>query len=211
MQGYPRLVSAVLFAIVPAALYAADIGAAMLYSSGTTWVNGSAIPKSSAIFPGDLVQTRSDSVAKINGPGLSAIILSDSLIEFQGNALSVERGSVTIATSKTIAAKVGDITVTPASKTWTEFEVEDSGGSVAIAAHKGDLLLADETGTSTLAEGQRTTRDAPSSSKRKKGAGAAPAASGRVLAKVLIGLGAGTIGTVEGWVLAQGDDPMCPK
>ena len=39
----------------------------MLYTNGAAWVNGAHVPRtSSAIFSGDLLQTRSDSVANIN-------------------------------------------------------------------------------------------------------------------------------------------------
>jgi hypothetical protein len=45
-----------LLAVTPACLLAADSGAAMLYAKGTAWINGSSVPRSSAVFPGDLVR-----------------------------------------------------------------------------------------------------------------------------------------------------------
>ena len=210
MRRFNQLMILVMLSAIPAVMVATDTGAAMLYSNGTTWVNGSAIPKSSAIFPGDLLQTKSDTVAHINGPALSVIILPDSVIEFQGKALKLEHGAVTVATSKPLVTRAGNISVTPASKNWTEFEVEGLDGSVVITARKGDLLVADGAGTSTLLEGQRTSREG-SSSRNRKDAGAAPAANGRLPGKPLIWAGAGVIGAVETWVLLQGDDPLCPK
>jgi hypothetical protein len=35
------------------------------YAKGTAWVNGDAVPNSTAVFPGDLVQTKPDSMADI--------------------------------------------------------------------------------------------------------------------------------------------------
>jgi len=70
-----RMVSRLLLLILPGSLFAADSGAAMLYSAGATWLNGSHVPKSSAIFAGDLVQTRSDSAANIHAPGSSITVL----------------------------------------------------------------------------------------------------------------------------------------
>ena len=64
------MVSCVLTVLFPFSLFAADSNAAMLYTSGPAWVNGAHVPRpSSAIFSGDLLQTRSDSVANINQPG----------------------------------------------------------------------------------------------------------------------------------------------
>jgi len=74
------MVSCVLMILFPVSLFAADSNAAMLYINGAAWVNGAHVPRpSSAIFSGDLLQTRRDSVANINEPGSSITILSDSL------------------------------------------------------------------------------------------------------------------------------------
>ena len=54
-----------LLAVMPASLLGADSGAAMLYANGTAWINGTSVPRSSALFPGDLVQTRPDAVVHI--------------------------------------------------------------------------------------------------------------------------------------------------
>jgi len=48
---------------------AADSGVAMLYTNGTAWINGNSVPKSMAPFSRDLVQTKSDSLAKYQSPG----------------------------------------------------------------------------------------------------------------------------------------------
>ena len=69
---------------MPVSLWAADSGAAMLYAKGATWINGAAVPRTSAIFPGDLVQTRTDSAASINASGSNVVVLADSLVKFEG-------------------------------------------------------------------------------------------------------------------------------
>ena len=94
MAAFRKLVSCVLLLIVPGSLIAADSGAAMLYADGAAWLNGSHVPKSSAIFAGDLVQTRSDSAANIHAPGSSVTVLGDSLVQFEGASLKVEHGGV---------------------------------------------------------------------------------------------------------------------
>ena len=187
----------ILILVVPASVFAADSGAAMLYAKGTAWLNGSAVPRTSAVFPGDLVQTKPDSVANINAPGSSVMILSDSMVKFEGGAVSIEHGSVTVATSKGMTTRAGEVTVSPASNALTEFEVSDLNGTVQIVARKGDVSVSDGSQTSTLAQGEQTTRDETPSDqnkkKRRKGgaAAASPAAAGGILdSPVAIGIGA---------------------
>jgi hypothetical protein len=205
-----------LIVLLPASMFAADSTAAMLYIIGTAWLNGSSVPKSSAIFSGDLVQTRSDSVASIKAPGTSVLVLSDSLVQFKGAAVKLEHGSMNVGTSKNMTAQVGGLNVAPASASWPEFEVRDTDGAVKIIARKGDLTLTDASGTTTLPQGQETTRDETSEKDKKKRdrgpGGAAPAAGGGILdSPIAIGVGLGTVGVLAGWALIQGDDPVSPK
>jgi len=199
-------------------MFAADSAAAMLYTDGATWLNGGRVPRSSAIFSGDLVQTRPGSVANINAPGSAITVLSDSLVQFEGTSLKVEHGGVTVSTSKGVGTTAGEVKVMPASNAWTEFNVTDVDGTVRIAARKGDLSITDGAGTVTLAQGQETTRDETSdqSDKKKKdkkrGVGAAPAAGGGVLdSPWAIGIGAAAVAGVATWVLVKSDNPVSPS
>src|SRR5438270_14006154 len=152
---------------------------------------------SSAIFSVDLLQTHSDSVANISESGSSITVLADSLVQFQGSSVDIQHGGITVSTSKGIAATAGDIKITPASNTWTEFNVTDVDGTVRIAARKGDLSISDGKGTFTLAQGQETTRedtaeqsDKDKKKNRKRGVGANPAAEGGILnSRVAVGVG----------------------
>ena len=225
MSAFRKVVSCVLVLIFPAALFAADSGAAMLYADGAAWLNGSHVPKSSAIFSGDVVQTRSDSAANIHAPGSSITVLGDSLVQFEGASLKVEHGGVSVSTSKGIATTAGAVRVAPASNSWTEFNVTDVDGTVRIAARKGDLTVSDDTGTVTLAQGQETTRDEQSDQSKpsdqtdnnkkkdkKRAAGAAPAAGGGVLnSPIAIGVGAAAIVGITTWVLIKNDNPVSPS
>jgi hypothetical protein len=215
---YLKILSCMMVVIFPAALFAADQPAAMLYSHGTALLNGDSVARSSAIFSGDLVQTNADSAANINASGSIVLVLNDSLVKYQGNAVELEHGGVTISTSKLLATRAGDVTVSPAASVWTEFEVRDVDGTVQIAARKGDLTISDDTGTTTLAQGQETTRDDSQSQgdnkkkKKKRGAGAVPGAHGGFLSSPwAIGIGGGAVAGATAWVLIRGDEPVSPS
>jgi hypothetical protein len=218
MAAFRKMASCVLLLAFPVSMFAADSGAAMLYTDGAAWLNGGRVPRSSAIFSGDLVQTRPGSVANINAPGSAITVLGDSLVQFEGASLKVEHGGVTVSTSKGVATTAGEVKIAPASNAWTEFNVTDVDGTVRIAARKGDLSISDGNSTVTLAQGQETTRDETSdqSDKKKKdkrrGTGAAPAAGGGVLDSPLaIGIGAAAIAGVTIWVLVKNDNPVSPS
>jgi hypothetical protein len=220
-----KILSCMMVMIFPAALFAAEQPAAMLYSHGAALLNGNSIARSAAIFSGDLVQTQADSVANINAPGSSVLVLNESLVQYEGSTLKLEHGGVTISTSKLLATRAGDVTVAPSASVWTEFEVRDVDGTVQIAARAGDLTISDATGTTILAQGQQTTReasdsqvdnhDSPDNKKKKKKKAAAgaipPAAGGALNSPVAVGIGSGVILGVTAWVLIQGDQPASPS
>jgi hypothetical protein len=88
--------------------------------------------------------------------------------------------------------------------------MSQADGKVQIVARKGDLLITDDSGTSTLAPGQQTTRYAASDS--QKGGGAAPAGGGGVLDSpyVMYG-GIAAAGALLTWVLVQDGKPFSPS
>lgn len=217
------LVSCVLVILFPVFVFSADSSPAMLYTNGAAWINGAHVPRPSlAIFAGDLLQTRSDSVVNINEAGSSVAVLGDSMVTFEGTSVRIDHGGVKVSTSKQMATSAGDVKVTPASNAWTEFNVTDTNGSVKIVAVKGDLTLTDGQQTATLAQGQQTTRDdtAPQSSdtthkigkKQKQQSGAPAAANGGLLNMPLaVGIGGAAAIGVGTWVLIKNDNPASPS
>jgi len=213
---YVRILSSLMLVVFPGALFAADQPAAMLYSHGSALLNGTSIPRSSAIFPGDVVQTTKDSVANINATGSTILVLNSSILQYEGSTVTLEHGGVNVSTSKLLATRAEDFTISPAAGVLTEFEVRDVDGRVQIAARKGDLIIKDDSGaTTTLAQGQETTREESESRKEKKkkrGAGTAPAAAGGILdSPVAVGIGTGIVAGVAAWVLIQSDNPASPS
>jgi ferric-dicitrate binding protein FerR (iron transport regulator) len=206
----------VLAMLLPGQLLAADSASAMLYSNGTAWVNGSTVPKSAAVFAGDMVQTRRDSTANLSANGTSVMVLADSIVKFQGPAVEIEHGAVRVSTAQGLATHAGEVTVKPAGNSWTEFQVTDVDGQVKIVATKGDVTVQDQQGTTTVQQGQQTTRDDTSNPEKKKkkkrsGAGAATAAGGGILSSsTAIYTGIAIVGGITTWVLLQNDEPLSP-
>jgi hypothetical protein len=197
-------------------MLAGETALAMLYTNGAAWLNGSEVPKSAAVFAGDLLQTRPDSTARIQSNGSSVMVLADSLVKFEGPAVELEHGAVRVMTSRGLAARAGDVTVKPASNSWTEFQVTDVDGRMQIAANKGDLTVQDDKGTTTVAQGQQTTRDDTTDTgkkkkKRSRGAGAAPAAGGGIMSspQVVYGATAAAAGLLA-WNLLQTEQAISP-
>jgi hypothetical protein len=138
-------------------------------------------------------------------------------VKFEGPAVELEHGAVRVTTSRGLAARAGDVTVKPASNSWTEFQVIDVDGRVQIAANKGDLTVQDDQGTTTVAQGQQTTRDDTSDTEKKKkkrrhAPGAAPAAGGGIMSSpYVVYSGLGVAGGVGLWVWLQSEPPASPE
>ena len=195
----------------PVSLLAADSGAAMLHSNGKIWINGARTPASAAVFPGDLVQTETDAAATVSSTGSSVAILPGSLVQFESGRLGLDHGGIAIATSKKLATRAGSITVTPTAYAWTEFQVSEANGKVMVIARRGDVSVQDESGTSIVAAGERTTRYF-NSKDRDKGGGAVPAGGGGLLdSPWVIGIGGTAVVSLIVWALLQDSAPFSPS
>jgi hypothetical protein len=205
-----------MMAILPASLMAGDLDAAMLYGKGEVWLNGSPIPNSSAIFPGDMIETRDNAVGNITDSGSSVSLLPNSLVKFDGKVIFLEHGSVSVASSQGLTVHAGCVLVTPALNTWTQFEVTDLDGKVHIVARKSDVNINQEMKRvssekpvkvegekrSTLVEGHETDRDEHC----KRGTGARTAADGLILDSLAFKVAGAAGGGLLLWLLLDDDD-----
>jgi len=161
-----------LIAFTPVSLVAADAdpGGAMLYGRGKEPVllNGKPLPRSSAVFSGDVIQTPSESVGTLDAPGSGIIVYPDSEVKFEQNSVSLQHGSVSVATSKRMVAHAREMTVAPVSDAWTEFEVADTNGSIRVIASKGSVDVNCGKGTASLSEGDELIDDAAGNCTKKK-------------------------------------------
>jgi hypothetical protein len=161
----------VMVVLCPLSLMAADTGSAVLHSEGGVWVNGFEIAGSTAIFPGDLIETKPGFVANLDAEGSSVLIQPESIVKFEGTFLSLEHGNVSVGTSASMSVHVNCIKVEPVSNERTQYEVADVSGTVQVAARKNDVNItqasvlrkASQEGASsqsaTVHEGQQATRD----------------------------------------------------
>ena len=166
-----NFVSWAMVVLCPLSLTAADTGSAIVHGKGGVWVNGSEVVDSTAIFPGDLLQTKPGFVASLDAEGSSVLIQPESVIKFQGTFLSLEHGGVSVGTSTSMSVHVNCIKVEPVSNERTQYDVADVSGTVRVAARKNDVNITQGSAlrnaspdnnspqSATVHEGQQATRD----------------------------------------------------
>jgi hypothetical protein len=160
---------------------ASDQAAAVVNCKGTVWLNGSPLPDGSAILSGDMIQTTKDSVATITASGANIIVQPESVVKFASSTLSLEQGSISVASSTALVTSSGIATITPASNVWTEYEVTDLNGMVEVLARKGNLTVNCGKDTVNLSDGMQIVGDASGKCKTRRRSGAYPPGQGDIL------------------------------
>jgi len=157
--------------IFPASLLADDAGPAILRAQGGVWVNGNEAADSTAIMPGDLLETKPGAVANLTTDGSTILIQAQSIVKYNGDSLTLEHGSVSVGTSRSMSVHIDCLRVVPVSNEWTQYEVTDVNGKVKVDALKLDVnILAGSSirktspestasASATVHEGQQATRD----------------------------------------------------
>ena len=125
----------------PLSLLAGETGAAVVHTKGGVWVNGAEVADSTAVFPGDVLETKPGSVADLDSEGSSVLIQPESVVKFQGNSLNLEHGGVSVGTTTSMSVHVNCVKVEPASSERTQYDVADLSGTVQVAAHKSDVNI----------------------------------------------------------------------
>jgi hypothetical protein len=201
---FRNLACCALSVTLPLSLMAADTGSAILRSTGGVWINGSEAPASIAVAPGDLLETKPGSVANLDADGSAVLIQPESIVKFNGDSLTLEHGSVSVGTSKSMSVHVDCIRVVPVSNEWTQYDVADLTGTVRASARKRDINIqvaasirkpSPESGASqsaTVREGEQATRDDTAAC----GALKSPTEAGQSLNRKWIEIGGGAGGGV---------------
>jgi hypothetical protein len=121
-------------------------GGAILHTQGGVWVNGYEAHDSSAVFPGDIIETKPGSPANLSLDGSTVLLAPESVSKFEGDLLELDHGGVSVVTSKSFKVRVNCILVVPVLNDWTEYAVTDLNGTVQVAARKLDVNVEHERG-----------------------------------------------------------------
>lgn len=119
---------------------------AILHTDGGVWVNGYEAHDSSAIFPGDLVETKPNASANLVMDGSTVLLAPETVGKFQGDLFELNHGVVSVVTSTSFKVRVRCIQVVPAVNEWTQYIVSDLTGSVQVSAKKLDVNVEREQG-----------------------------------------------------------------
>jgi hypothetical protein len=133
-----RFVCWAMLLTVPSALLG-QTPSAILHTQGGVWVNNYEANDSSAIFTGDVIETRPGFSANLMLEGSSVLIQPESVTKFESDLLALEHGGVSVGTSRSFKVRVKCITVTPVANEWTQYEVSDVNGTIQVAARKNDV------------------------------------------------------------------------
>ncbi len=95
-------------------------------------MNGTRSQEITTLFSGDAIQTAAHSVANVIASGSSVLVMPNTSVKFLGKAVEVIHGAVSIATSEEMSARAYGLTITPAEKKESKFEVVEADDSVVV-------------------------------------------------------------------------------
>jgi hypothetical protein len=213
-----------MIAILPVSLFGQDNASAMLRSNGIgVSVNKAPVPASIAVFPKDLVETQKQSVARLEASGSTADISPETIVEFNGDELVLEHGTLSVNTSRGVRVRVGCLTVTPVNDAaWTHYDVTDLDGKVTVSALKLDVYIdarsrnlqqakqPPRSNRSVVREGERKSREEKCGAAYLDNMGAIAGKGAIMNSPWAIGAGAIGIAVLMCFGLCHSDDPMSP-
>lgn len=141
MLEWRNLVCGVMVVVLPTSLMAQDSTRAMLRNDGGAWVNGNPAPKSSAIFVHDSVRTEKENKARIDADGSTVTVAPETIVQFEGDLLILEHGTLQVNTWRGMRVRVNCVTVSPPAQEWARYDVTDVDGTVLVLAHQNDVKI----------------------------------------------------------------------
>jgi len=134
--------------ILPASLLGQALpeqsGGAILHTQGGVWVNGYEAHDSSAVFPGDLIESKAGATASLSLEGSTVLIAPESVGKYENDLLELDHGVVSVVTTKSFKVRVNCIRVVPVLNEWTQYVVTDLNGNVQVNAQKKDVNVEHE-------------------------------------------------------------------
>lgn len=223
MSTWRKLVCLSLIVFLPVFLFAGDNGAAVLRSNPGVFLNKSPAPATSALFPNDLVETPKNVIARIEAAGSSADISPETVVQFQGDELVLDHGTLSVNTSRALKVRVGCLTVTPVNAEWTQYDVTDVDGKVTVSALKSDVNIdarssarqlkqSGESGHVTVREGEQKSREEKCGAADIRQPGQVPAFNAILNSGLAKGIGIGIVGGLACYALCRDhNEPMSPS
>jgi hypothetical protein len=210
--------------ILPVSVLADDAAAAMLRSNGTgVLVNKNAAPSSTALFPNDLIETQKDAVARIEASGSTAEINSETMVQFNGDELVLDHGTVSVNTSRGLRVRVGCLIIRPVNNDeWTHYDVADVDGKVTVSALKNDASIDSRSGAAQKAkqsmrsnrvivhEGEQKSREEKCGGADMRKTGTIAGQGGILNSPSVQRAGLAITGVLICLGLCHGDDPISP-
>lgn len=184
--------------MLPAATMSAETHAAMLYATNTVMLNGVGAERSSAVFPGDSIQTPANGAVRLTAEGSTVMVGPLTTLVYEGDAVRLGSGSTMVTTDKGMKTQVQRLQIAPSVQGRTSYRVVRGGGQVMVAALHGSVKVSDGSSSKTVAEGNTTSVPDPGPAPPQGGATPGTSAglgglSGKAAAIILAGVAAGTI------------------
>jgi hypothetical protein len=145
----------------------------------------------------------------------------ETIVQFEGDELVLEYGSLQVDTPRGMRVRVNGITVSPLAQEWTRYDVTDRDGKVTVTAHENEVKIHHQGAAIrqskqaafsdvTVHQGEQATRE------ERCGEAAKPAdvvnAQGTILNSISVkGVGITAIGVFACWALRRGDEPISPS
>ena len=79
--------------------------------------------------------------AKIDADGSTVTVQPETIVQFEGDELILDHGSLQLNTSRGMKVRVNCITVIPLTQDWNRYDVTDVDGRVMVAAHQNDVKI----------------------------------------------------------------------
>jgi len=217
-----RCFVSLLLTVLPVSLGGQDAGGAILHQTGGVLLNRDPAPLSSAIFPGALIEAPPNTAASITVTGSRITINPDTTVEFEGDEVELQHGSVFVETVDSFRVRAGCVLSTPALSEATQYSVTYRDNDVTVNAFKKDVNLDSKSSnsgsTKTVTKSDRVSVREGEQKSREDKCGAALIKSAVAGAKNGIlnspwakWTGVGVIGVLTCVALCRDDDPVSPS
>lgn len=147
-----RIVASIMVVALPSSMIMADVASAMLNATGTVTVNGSPVSRSTAVFPGDRIQTAGNGFATLTAEGTSVLMSGNSSLVLYEQQVDLGCGGAVINTMKGMSARAGNLVITPSAPN-AKFEIKQINGKLQVLAREGSVVVNNRGAMTAVAAG----------------------------------------------------------